>query len=614
MRGTPVMRRITRRIESVHHPTRNRCSARFTGWLLWFASGMAAAAAVPSVGPTPLDDAALAPLQNKLASAIDDAVDSRRAGGFGIALLVDGQVRWLHAAGLADRSRTLPFTEDTPLAMGELSRLVLAALAMDLAAQGKLALDAPASRWFNSPPIRSRFADTREITVRDLLTHHSGLPYARLRGAYRAADVPLEPLDDSAWYLAQPTGSVQVGSNLGYERLARVIEAAGGESLDTLLATRITAPLRLHTMSWQPLADTARGHRKGKVAAPMLAREHRALGLAASLADYARFAAAMMPGALRAFSPLDANARGEMSRVQNAEVALDVGDGTGLAWNLSNSVRPGVGRIAVLYGAFPEHRTELRLALDHGVGVLAVGNWDEVGEVLFERSADALDGLLKLRADAAPRERERPLPARIVLPPRVEVGALAARYATPAGLVETRVRDDGFEMLFGGLRFRASPRDDDWYRVRYDLLGILPIGFSRLNRVAIAPARLAGEQVMLGYAGDRHVLLGTAFTPDPGLSSWARYAGIYRLRNPDALSELAELSEATLSFTDGVLALGYELSMVITVAPRLPLLAIGDGLFVIAGRGPAQGEEVRIVTSTDPPQIHYSGYVLERTR
>jgi hypothetical protein len=110
------------------------------------------------------------------------------------------------------------------------------------------------------------------------------------------------------------------------------------------------------------------------------------------------------------------------------------------------------------------------------------------------------------------------------------------------------------------------------------------------------------------------VLLGSAFTPDPALARWATYAGTYTLRNPDALSELAELSEATLSFEDGVLAIGYELSMVITVAPRVPLQAIGDGLFVIAGRGPAQGEEVRIDTSSDPVQIHYSGYVLERVQ
>ncbi len=588
--------------------------ATMAGLLLLFACGIGTAATQPSVGRTPLDDAALAPLERKLASAVGDAVDNRRAGGLGLALLVDGQVRWLHAAGLADRSRKQRFTPDTPVAMGELSRLVLAALAMDLVAQGKLELDAPAARWFDSPPIRSRFPAAREITVRDLLSHHSGLPYSRLRGAYRAADVPLEPLDDSAWYLAQPTGSVQVISNLGYERLARVIEAAAGESLDALLATRIAEPLGLQRLGWMPLADTARGHRKGKLADPMLAREHRALGLTASLADFARFAAAMMPGELRAASPLDAEMRREMGRVQNADVAFDIGNGAGLGYNLSNSVRPGVGRIAVLFGAFPEHRAELRLALDHGVGVLAVGNWEEVGESMFELSADALDGLLALRADAAPRDRERPLPPRIVLPPRAEAGTVAARYATPAGLVETRPRDDGFVMLFGGLRFRATPRDDGWYRVRYDLLGVLPIGFSRLNRVAIAPARLAGEQVMLGFGGDRHVLLGSAFTPDPALARWARYAGTYTLRNPDALSELAELSEATLSFDDGVLAIGYELSMVITVAPRVPLQAIGDGLFVIAGRGPAQGEEVRIDTSSDPVRIHYSGYVLERVQ
>jgi CubicO group peptidase (beta-lactamase class C family) len=572
-----------------------------------------AAQAQPSVGRPALDAAALAPLAEKLGARLDDAVDSRQAGGMGIALLVDGEVRWIRAAGYADRAARRPLTADTPVHFGELSRLVLATLALDLAAQGKLDLDAPAADYANTPPIRSRFPQAPAIRVRDLLTHHAGLPYTRLRGAYRDADAPAELLPDDAWYLAQETGSVQLVSNLGYERLAQVIEAAGGAPLEAQLDARIRRPLSLTRLSWQPLDGTAAAHREGRTRAPMVAREHAALGLVASLADFARFAAALMPGELRGASPLAPAQRAEMVRVQNADVPFDVGNAAGLGWNLATSVRPGVGRIAVLVGAFPEHRASLRLALDHGVGVLAVANWDEVDESIFELSADALDGLLELRAGTAPRDRERPLPARIALPANAQADAPAALYATPAGLVTAAALDDGFKMDFAGLRFLATPRADDWFRVRYDLLGVLPIGFSRLNRVAIAPVRINDESVMLGFGGDRFVLAGTAFNPDPALSRYAPYAGTYRLLNPDVLSELAELDRATFSFEDGVLALGYEADFVLTVRPRLPLASIGENLFAVAGRGANQGEEVRLDTTVDPPRLHYSGYVLERT-
>ena len=414
-----------------------------------------AAQAQPSVGRPALDAAALAPLAEKLGERLDDAVDSRKAGGMGIALLVDGEVRWIRTAGFADRAARRPLGADTPLHVGELSRLVLATLALDLVAQGKLDLDAPAADYANTPAIRSRFPQARAISVRDLLTHHAGLPYSRLRGAYRDADAPAETLPDDAWYLAQETGSVQLVSNLGYERLARVIEAAGGAPLEAQLDARIRSPLSLTRLSWQPLDGTAAAHREGRTRAPMVAREHAALGLTASLADFARFAAALMPGELRGTSPLSPPQRAEMVRVQNAAVPFDVGNTTGLGWNLATSVRPGVGRIAVLVGAFPEHRASLRLALDHGVGVLAVANWDEVDDSIFELSADALDGLLELRAGTAPRDRERPLPARIALPANALADAPAPLYATPAGLVTAASARGG---LRDGLRRPAFPR------------------------------------------------------------------------------------------------------------------------------------------------------------
>jgi len=162
--------------------------------LLSLALSAPAAAQQPEVGRPALDADALAPIAASLGERIDEAVDDREAGGMGLALLVDGEVRWLRVAGWADRAGKVPLAADTPLHVGELSRLVLAALALDLVAQGRLSLDDPIDRHAPTPAIRSRFAGARAITVRDLLTHHAGLPYTRLRGAYRKPGDAAEPL------------------------------------------------------------------------------------------------------------------------------------------------------------------------------------------------------------------------------------------------------------------------------------------------------------------------------------------------------------------------------------------------------------------------------------
>jgi CubicO group peptidase (beta-lactamase class C family) len=580
--------------------------------LALMASADVAGTDTPMVGRTPIGETALAPVIEALSEQVDDAAQSRRAAGFGLALLIDGEVRWLRATGLADRARGTPFDPDTPMALGEISRLYLAALAADSADRGLLDLDAPVTRWLPNFAPRSRFPDTA-IRVRDLLTHHSGLSYGQLHGTYRESGHVAASLDPAAWYLVLAPRTAQLTSNLGYEALAQVIEAASGRSPDALFRERFAAPLGLTRSGWTAQPGLASTHRKGRVEPRMLAREHAALGMQASLRDLARFVAALMPGDLHAASPLSASARAEMTRVQNADVVLDVGNHTGLGWTLGTSVRPGVGRVASAFGVFPATRVDVRLALDHGLGVVAMANWDESDDVLFDAGADALDRLLVLRAATPPRQRDRRLPDQVPLPARASIDAPAPRYATFGGLVTTRVRDaESFELEFADLEFRADARGDGWFALRYDLFGVLPIGFSRLDRVAIAPARIGGERVLLGYGRDRHVLLGSAFETDAAGARHAQWTGTYRLRNPDPLSRWAELEEATLSYADGLLTLDYEVSVLVTLRPRLPLLWLRDGVFVVAGRGPNQGEEVHLDTRSDPPRIRYSGYVLER--
>jgi CubicO group peptidase (beta-lactamase class C family) len=561
----------------------------------------------------PLESAALRPLVAELGEAAADAVDTRRAAGLGLALVVDGEVRWIDAWGLRERGRRDAYTTTTPFPVGELTRLHTVAMAMALVEAGKLDLDAPIGQYLPGFVLRSRFADAPPVRVRDLMSHHGGLPYARLADSFQSADAPRRPLNwDEVGYLAQPTRSVQVVSNIGYELLGRVLEGAAGQSLEAVLADTVATPLALAATGYALPADAAPGHRKGRAEPRLVARDRAAQGVVASLADLAAVVAALMPGAANR-SPWDAASRDEIFRVHNADVPFDFGNGAGLGVNLSTSVRPGLGRVASLFTGFPGYSAEIRYALDHGIAVVAVANWDEGGEALSDLAVDAFDGLLTLRSDIPPRERDRPLPDAVPWPEGVRAAQPAARYATPTGLADVIVRDNGFRIEALDLAFRAEPREDGWFSLRYDLLGVIPIGFSGLNRVVVAPATVDGRGVMLAYSRDRWFLVGAAWSPDPEASRpWERWTGRWRLTNPDRLTEQLELEEIELTLRDGVLAIEYTVPFVIDLVPRVPLEPVGDGRFVVAGLGANTGEEVRIDTSVDPPRLYYSGYVLER--
>lgn len=568
------------------------------------------ARAEATVGRVPIESATLTPVARDLADRMSDATSGRRAGGMGLALIVDGDVRWQQAVGYADRGAREPFRTETRLPVGELSRLHTAAIALRLAGRGALDLDAPISRY--APDlVPSGAGEAPEPTVRQLLAHQSGLPWTWLRGSWRPPADPPAALDwPAALHRTHPPGTMTVVSNLGYALLGEVLEEAGGAPYAELLAREIADPLGLAATSVTHEGAVARAHRDGKIEPAWVARDAAAQGVVMSLADLARFVAALVPGVARESSLLDAEALASMTTAANAGLALDLGNAQGIPWSLSTSVRPGVGRVASLVGVAPGFRAEARIALDHAVAVVAVANFDSARGAVFELSADAFDALLAIRAGAPKRDRDRPLPERVPWPSGVGRDTPAERYATPGGELVVEPRPSGFRATTAGLRFRADPRGDDWFRARYDLLGVIPVGFDRLDRVAIAPARIGDTRALIAFAADRWFLLGTAY--EPQASDAADLVGEYRIVDADGLLRDAKIDRVRLELRDGQLVARYRIPFVVDIRPLIPLRRIDATTVVTEGLGPNQGERLVFDLSGPEPAFTYSGYRFER--
>jgi CubicO group peptidase (beta-lactamase class C family) len=583
-----------------------------TAMLLGFlVPAFAAARTEPTIGRAPIEADALAPLARELAGRMEKAASGRRAGGLGLALVIDGEVRWLDARGYADRETRARFTPDTRLPLGELSRLHTAAIAFRLASRGELDLDAPVTRYVPDLPIGGLPTDAAPPTVRQLLAHQSGLPWTVLRGSWRQPEEPAVALDWArALHVTHPPGTLTVVSNLGYALLGEVLEAASGLSYAELLARELADPLGLPATSTAHDAAVARAHRDGKVEPAWIARDAAAQGVVSSLADLARLAAALMPGVARATPLLDEAALRAMTTPANADLPLDLGNAQGIPWSLATSIRPGVGRVAVLVGVAPGFRAEVRIALDHALAVVAVANFDGRRESLFDLSADALDALLAIRAGAPKRDRDRPLPERVPWPPGAAPDEPAPRYVTPGGELLVEPRAPGFRATAAGIRFRADPRGDGWYRARYDLLGVIPIGFERLDRVAIAPVRIGTVRALIAFTAERWFLLGTAYEPTPSAAD--DLVGEYRIADADGLLRDAKIDRVRLERRDGQLVATYRIPFVIDIRPVIPLRRIDATTVITEGLGPNQGERLVFDLDGPEPAFTYSGYRFER--
>lgn len=549
-------------------------------------------------------DATLADVQRKLRPEFAALAGSRKVPGLSIALVVDGRALWIESFGYADRDTRRPLTTATRHTLGDLSKPFVAALAVRLAADGGVALDAPAARYL--PDLRIDDGDTQAATLQRLLNHHAGLPTNYLSQMYRDAGATADAGESppaAALYYAQRPGSVYAYSNIGIELAARALAAAGGASYAQLLQERVLTPLGLREAGFAPREDDARGHRKGRSLLSPVAREQAALGLRSSVSELAKLAEQLTAAQPSVdLSPL---------LQPSAETpVLDLDYRNSLAFSLFADQRPAVGTVARLTSLYPGSRARIDLALQQRVAVIVLANGADAGDAVDETVDHLLDGWLQAAHAIAPRQRRPPLPETAEWPATARPDRAARYYSSAAGLIELSPDGDDFDARVLGLRFSAERRADGWYRLHLRLLG-LPLDLGPLRRVLVAPAVVAEQRVLIVWTARRRFLIGSAWEPPPLTPAAEALAGQYRLLNPDRITDELGIADLRIDLDDGVLSASYPLELPLLRA-RVPLQPEGDDRLRVPGLGSLVGEHLRLERGEHALRLHYSGYVFER--
>jgi CubicO group peptidase (beta-lactamase class C family) len=118
--------------------------------------------------------------------------------------------------------------------------------------QGRIALDAPVAAYL--PAFSGGYKDS--VTVRQLLTHRSGLPPGRdlWRLTTNAEDARRYVIDTP---LECRPGDCFIYSDLGFDLLGMIVQSVSGEPLDVFLAEHVFQPLGMNQTFFRP-ADSLR--------------------------------------------------------------------------------------------------------------------------------------------------------------------------------------------------------------------------------------------------------------------------------------------------------------------------------------------------------------------
>lgn len=197
-----------------------------------------------------------ATLKQKVDAVIDQAIADDRIVGAVVLVSQDGKLVYERAAGVSDKEPRKPMQADALFRLSSVSKPIVTVAALALVDSKKLSLDDPVTRWL--PDFKPKLADgsTPTITVRQLMTHTSGLGYKfaeKLDGAYHKAQIS-DGFDDIKISLAEETQRLanvpllnapgsQWRYSLSIDVLGAVVERAAGQPLGIAVANLVTKPL-----------------------------------------------------------------------------------------------------------------------------------------------------------------------------------------------------------------------------------------------------------------------------------------------------------------------------------------------------------------------------------
>jgi CubicO group peptidase (beta-lactamase class C family) len=220
----------------------------------------------------------------RIAQMIQRRIAAGDLAGAVVAVARKGRVAYVNAQGMADLDRKQAMTPANMFRIASMTKPVVGVAVMMLVEEGKLRLNDPVSRYIpefrnmkvavlqtatggrgggaaGAPPTQFyTIPAQREITIKDLLTHTSGLG----SGPMSNSDIEKVARKDGetlAQYIPRLGGTAlefQPGSRwayspgAGFETLGRVIEIASGMPLDRFFRTRIFDPLGMKDITFWP--------------------------------------------------------------------------------------------------------------------------------------------------------------------------------------------------------------------------------------------------------------------------------------------------------------------------------------------------------------------------
>ena len=468
-------------------------------------------------------------ISDRISDIIQRKMKENRVTGASVSVVSEGETVFSRGFGWADKENRVPVASETVFKIGSITKVFTASAVMKLHEQGLLDIDKPVKEYIPEFFVKSRFADAAQITVRNILCHHAGLPCDNLKNyftndpfAFHSAIVHLQNA-----YLVCPPKTMFYYSNLGYEILGVIISRVCGLPYHEYITSVVLKDLGMTASAVSPSADylknLAKPYRKGKVQVEEMMKGIPEGGIHSTALDMATFAKVMLNNGKGFFS--NSETLQSMLVPQYPDAFIDMDFRNGLGWFVG---KPGLdcADAAVWHdGGTPHYFSLFILIPGRRLGIAMLTN-STTGALMNHTAANDILGIvLREKHGLVLPSNEGAMPAS--QSPEAQQAA-AGRFMTIAGTTTVSVSGNNLVAHTPTGTFVLDSCKDGWYSLRLLLFGLLPVRLKILSNIRLGILEHNGEKILavsqLGFRSPQ----GRQYRRLPVPHSWKKRAGLYR--------------------------------------------------------------------------------------
>jgi CubicO group peptidase (beta-lactamase class C family) len=536
--------------------------------------------------------------------------------GLGVSVVTDKDILFAKGFGYADKGNGKEVNADTIFRTASVSKILNLVATMKLVEEGKLNLDKDINQYLPELKLKSRFPNSKPITIRSILTHHSGLPSDRMKGFFSHAKTDsLEKLvsDTSGDYVSYPPEFIFSYSNLGHSILGRIIEKVTGNSYSNVLTQKVFQPLGMKNSFYEINPEKKNEYAKGygglifksEINEPDL-RDLPAGFLNSSVNDLSKVIQLFLnEGRINGVSFLNESTLKEIYTIQNPNNPYDDDFKIGLSFFV-NTFDLGNDIFSISHGGdtFLYHAM-LGILPKEKLGVVVLSNTNTSAPVVYDIASKSLEISLETKTGY-----KKPMNLNLSKAANIDMSSYAGIYQNGA-MIQVEVEDNiASTKLAGGVKFILPDKEGVWQNAKLKVFGLFTIN----PPIQFKFKTVENDKLLYLKVGGNIILWGSKIThPDLIPASWTNRVGKYKILNDDK-DNAGMIKNPELKIENGFLIL--ETSGIpaanADVKQKLALQTINDKEAIVAGLGRGKGDTILVKQERGKEIVTYSGYELEK--